>query len=200
MDVSQEILKYIHFNNGFYIECGANDGVCQSNTYILEKQYGWKGILVEPSKNKFLSCVENRSNSNIFVNCALVSTEYKGTTVKGDFDGNLMSSVGGKRRGNVTLIEVPARTLTSILKENKVENVNFFSLDVEGYEYEVLQGLDLDTYKPDYVLIETYIADLGKIIEHMRSFGYISVCNLSNFNKKEHPNWDGTHNDYLFKR
>ena len=34
---------------GFFIEMGAADGVLLSNTHVFEKNYGWKGILVEPS-------------------------------------------------------------------------------------------------------------------------------------------------------
>jgi hypothetical protein len=49
---------------------------------------------------------------------------------------------------------VPARTLTSILDEAGVRKIDFFSLDVEGFELSVLRGLDLDRYRPKYLLIE----------------------------------------------
>ena len=46
------MLKYINYKKGFYIECGANDGVNQSNTWYFEKTK-WKGILIEPVNEVF---------------------------------------------------------------------------------------------------------------------------------------------------
>ena len=48
---------------GFYVELGANDGVSQSNTYILQKQFKWKGVLIEPSPIKYIECLRNRDFS-----------------------------------------------------------------------------------------------------------------------------------------
>ena len=36
--------------DGYFVEVGVGDGVQISNTYLLEKQFGWNGLLVEPSK------------------------------------------------------------------------------------------------------------------------------------------------------
>ena len=52
--LDKKMLDYINFSNGFFIECGANDGVNQSNTWYFEKYLNWHGILIEPLKNKFI--------------------------------------------------------------------------------------------------------------------------------------------------
>jgi hypothetical protein len=44
------IRRYVNFDNGFIIDCGANDGITNSNSYYLEKKRNWKCLLVEPSK------------------------------------------------------------------------------------------------------------------------------------------------------
>src|SRR4051795_6632212 len=38
---------YLDADAGFFVEAGANDGYDQSNTYHLERQRGWSGLLVE---------------------------------------------------------------------------------------------------------------------------------------------------------
>ena len=92
-----------------------------------------------------------------------------------------------------------ARTLTSILDECKVDRIDFFSLDVEGYELNVLKGLDMKKYRPFFILIEIYEKDKEEIMNYMTDNEYDLICNLSDFNLQNNPYWDGTHNDYLFK-
>jgi FkbM family methyltransferase len=200
MTVSEKIFETLYFNDGFFIECGANDGITQSNTYLLEKLKNWNGILVEPSKNKFVECQTNRSTKNIFYNCALVSNDFKEEFIEGDFDGNLMSSINGRRLNRKNLELVPTLTLNYILEKHKIEKIDFFSLDVEGYELEVLKGIDFKKFKPSYILIEIYNHLFEPITNFLKNENYILVQNVSNFNKIDYPNWDGSHNDYLFKQ
>ena len=47
--------KYLNYNNGFFIEIGANDGIEQSNTFF-RKRKKLKGILIEPILHKYLDC------------------------------------------------------------------------------------------------------------------------------------------------
>jgi len=55
-NLDEKLLKYLNFNNGFFIEAGANDGVNQSNTLMYEQKYGWSGLLIEPSFIKYEEC------------------------------------------------------------------------------------------------------------------------------------------------
>ena len=198
MGMDLKLKNYLNFQDGFYIEAGANDGVRQSNTKIFEELFGWKGILIEPSISAYHECLINRPES-IVINCALTdSDDIK--SINGDFDGNLMSSIGGIRRGNkYNTIDVLSRTLTSILDEYNINNVDFISLDVEGYELSVLKGFDMNRWKPKYILIEINGDDRTLIEEYLLPFGYINILNVSDFGPHNNPLWDGTHNDYLFE-
>lgn len=129
---------------GFFIELGAHDGLTQSNTAFLEKSRNWTGILIEPSVNNYKKCIINRKNS-IVINCACVSNEYKKEFIEGDFsDDSLMSSINGERRNKNNKCKIKAKTLENILdKHLNYNTIDFLSLDTEGYELNILKGLNL---------------------------------------------------------
>ncbi len=182
-EMDKKLEKYLTHRQGFFIEAGANNGFSQSNTYYLEQLRGWRGILVEGIPELYEQCVLERPRSQVF-NCALVDNEFtdritmKYANLMSIVEGALKSkdadrehiSIGQKVQQNLETyeIQVPARTLTSILDECKVEEIDLFSLDVEGFELNVLKGLDFNKYRPNYMLIEArfkeeideYISDL----------------------------------------
>jgi FkbM family methyltransferase len=199
MDLNRKIFDILNFENGFYVECGANNGYSQSNTIMLERNRNWKGLLIEPSISSFNICKKIRSKRNIFENCVLSSFEDEGKLMSGDFDGDLMSSVGGYRLSRDVNTEIISKTLTTLLKTHNITHVDFFSLDVEGFELNVLKGIDFEYCSPTWIVIEVYTKDLEEIMDFMDKKNYELVGNLTNFNNEEYPNWDGTHNDYLFK-
>lgn len=183
--------------NGVYIELGANDGLTQSNTAFFEFHRGWTGVLIEPSLKAYTECVKNRPNS-ICIHAACVSNEYSEPVINGNFNGDLMSSVNGTRTHSNELNQCKAITIEKILDEANVSAIDFLSLDVEGYEYEVLLGLNLIKYRPRYMLIEVYQKDYATIVSFLEGHHYTLLRNISNYNHHDNPGWDGTHNDYLF--
>jgi FkbM family methyltransferase len=181
-NLDKKLLKYLNFKDGFYIECGANDGVNQSNTWYFEKSLNWKGILIEPNKKIFKNLKNNRSSRNIFKNVALVSEEFKNKEIYLS-DNNLESKLTNINNSNNQKVET--ETLSNILKEHTINKINFFSLDVEGYEEEVLRGCNLNIYDVDYILIET--KNFDRINLMLKSYSYIFEEKFS-------------FHDYLFKK
>ena len=192
------LLEIMNFKNGTFIEVGAYDGVKYSNTKLFEECYNWKGILIEPSEVLFSELCKNRPNSKCF-QCALGSFEENNAYGYGDFDGHPMSSLT-ERIDRPADTKVLIRSLQSILDECNINHVHFFSLDTEGYELNILKGIDFKKTTFDYLLIEIYSHQYDQIVSFLSSKGYYVVKCLSNYNKKSNPSWDGTHNDYLFKR
>lgn len=186
--------SYVDFENGFFIEAGANDGFTQSNTYWLERFRGWHGILIEPLPALFERCKQERPGS-LVVHCALVSTSWRETHVTMRSAG-LMSFVEGvfhqpdaqpaHERSATRLhlfskdeppLKVPARTLNAVLREYPdLPPIDLLSLDVEGGERQVLEGLDFNRHQPGWILIET---DNLEAVRPLLSSHYDLVSQLS---------------------
>jgi FkbM family methyltransferase len=170
--LDRKIEKYLP-RNGVFIEAGANDGLNQSNTLFLARRYGWTGILIEPVPRLHARCVKNRKDS-LCVNAALVSPVESGKTIE-LIDVDLMTQVklsrsfkaseeslkaaekvqGIKRRE----ISITGRTLSEIIEDSPFQTIDLLSLDVEGFEMEVLQGITIESHFPKWILIETSNVD-----------------------------------------
>jgi FkbM family methyltransferase len=148
-----EVLKvFNHKKNGFFIEVGALDGIHLSNTYILEKNYDWKGICIEPVPSKYIELCRNR-------NCNLSDKAvYHTSNMVVNFDVcNLGEQISGisdhidchrdKVDQDKTTIQKTTITLTDLLKEfNAPTYIDYMSLDTEGSELEILKGFDFSKY------------------------------------------------------
>ena len=66
---------------------------------------------------------------------------------------------------------IPTKTLTSVLDEVSPPNIDFMSLDVEGYELKVLQGLNFEKYKPKLIVVECYDNNL-ELVHNLLSTYY----------------------------
>ena len=201
--LDKKMLKYINYNNGTYIEVGANDGILQSNTYFYEKKKNWSGLLIEPIYKKFLQLKKNRSGKNFFANYALVSFNYKKKKIFLEYSDLMTTTISKKNEidinNNITtgkkhlniyekekIFSAKTTTLNSLLKKNNMpEVIDFFSLDVEGYELEVLKGINFNIYKFRYILVEC-INNSKKIKNFLQINNYKFVEKLSDI-------------DYLFR-
>jgi FkbM family methyltransferase len=186
--LDRKMLKYINYENGFFIECGANDGVDQSNTWHYEKYLNWKGILIEPLPNKFFELRRNRDINNHYFNVALVDNKFKEEIVE-LIDTGLTSTfkiLNNKDHSLNPSIHAKVKTLTKVLEEsNSPKEIDFFSLDVEGAESVVLEGINFEKYTFKYLLIET--ENFDKINKYLQEKRYIFLEKLS-------------HHDFLFSK
>jgi FkbM family methyltransferase len=180
------IEKYLNYDNGFFIEVGGNDGLTQSNTAHLEFFKNWTGILVEPISEKFDRMKINRTNSFCFNECL---SDVDDQIVE-FYDVNLMSMVKSSRKTSENdehwltegekcqnikrkKYELKTKRLDTLLKKVNHNKIDFFSLDVEGYELSVLKGLNINENRPKYILIECTHKD--EIFDFMEKNGYQNI-------------------------
>ena len=144
---------YKYKNNGFYVEIGASDGINLSNTYLLEKNYNWKGICVEPIPNNFKLLCENRKKSF----CCKYAVYNKSNMdvifdIANNFDllsgiSNDINKDNGIIHENKTQIIVKTITFNDLLeKYNAPLFIDYLSLDTEGSEFEILKSVNLKKY------------------------------------------------------
>ena len=194
--LDKKMEAYLGYDNGYFVELGANDGVSQSNTLYYERHRGWKGLLVEPAPHNYLQCRANRSPANSIQCAACVSFGYTGEFVRIAYS-NLMSTPLGlatdiadprahAQSGRAFLGQsedvfeygAVARTLNDLLGvAGAPALIDFLSLDVEGAELEVLQGVDHDAYRFKYILVEC--RDFQRMQTYLTTVDYVFVEKLS---------------------
>ena len=173
-------------NDGFFVEVGANEANApESQTYHLELA-GWNGILIEPIPELASQASQTRPNSKIY-QVACTSPEKQGDVeflipieedqlVTGH--ASLWANLDEHNYKNFKKIPVKAITLSSILLAEKVTDFEFLSIDVEGAELEVLQGIDFSIHRPKLILLEDKHLYLAKH-RYLKKMGYKIVQRLN---------------------
>tara|TARA_B110000858_G_C17751595_1_gene449954 strand:- start:66 stop:788 length:723 start_codon:yes stop_codon:yes gene_type:complete len=175
--------------DGFYVELGANDGVRFSNSYYFEVNKGWKGVLIEPAPNLYVTCKKKRGANNVVFCNACVPFDYKEEFVRmkycdsmtisdnldldiGDHDKFVESGEQFLNEGESPFIfGAKSATLNSLLKEAKAPAlIDFLTLDVEGASLEVLKGVDFSKYNFRYMVIEC--KGIDKMNAYLVQFNY----------------------------
>jgi len=150
---------------GFYVDVGANHPDKLSLTRIFYDQ-GWRGINIEPNKQLYNLIEKSRpKDTNLNIGAADESGEL---TLREYPDGDGLSTFSKDaqqeyakdssayrdytRRYKDYVVKV--QPLAEIFKEHDVKNINFMNIDVEGFEYEVINGNNWEKYRPQVLCIE----------------------------------------------
>lgn len=156
-----------HIVNGFYVDVGANDPVNDSVTMVFYKNH-WRGINIEPIHDFYSQlCNERPYDINLEVaagseECDTFIYEIPNTGLS-----TLETSTALQQESNGwKIVKQPVHILplNSILEEYAPPSIHFIKIDVEGYEQKVIDGLDLQKWRPWIILIESNkpgSADIG---------------------------------------
>jgi len=147
-----------HVKHGFYIDVGANDPVEHSVTKAFYER-GWRGISIEPLPSFHQAFEEQRPHD---VNLAIAAgatdgelTLYDVPAVRGWASPEASVAEMHRAEGHeVAEITVPVRTLASVCAEHVQGEIHFLKVDVEGFEGEVLRGMDFARWRPWVLVIE----------------------------------------------
>ena len=170
---------------GFYVDVGGYDPDYDSVTKLFYLR-GWHGINIEPQPSGYALFQKKRTrDTNLNIG---ISNKDSNLTLRTYTSGGLstfsenVKHAYEKDPDNDTRdfkeITVAVKTLSEVFQENKVDHIHFMKVDVEGYEYEVLEGNDWEKYRPEVLCIE------ANHIEHdwkpiLKTAGYEFVFNDS---------------------
>jgi FkbM family methyltransferase len=140
---------------GYFVELGAFHPFLLSQTWTLE-QRGWDGLLIEPIPAHAENLRRNRRARVFQVACG--SPQQHGLIQKISVRGDLSSFCVDQ----CASIDVRVLTLDSILEEAHAQRIDFLSVDVEGFELDVLQGFSFERYRPGLILLEDFAQNLDK--------------------------------------
>ena len=199
--LDRKLLPHIgDIKDGIFIEAGANDGINQSNTWHLERRLGWRGLLVEPVPEIADLCRRFRTSR---VECtALGDFAQEGSKVTMHFGGLMTAAEGaevshmrdGDARSHAQIgvgwtgatsysFESKVVTLSTLIDRAALPKVDLLSLDVEGFEVNVLNGIDFTRHAIRYILVETSnVAAVRQVLD-------------AHYDLIEQP----SHHDYLFR-
>lgn len=136
--------------NGFFVDFGATNGMELNNTYLLEKEYEWTGIVAEPSKVWQNSL---RINRTCFIDNRCVWSNSGELLLFNETENAILSSINSfsdidflsEQRINKARYEIPTVSLEDLLKTyNAPYEIDYLSIDTEGSELDILQVFDFN--------------------------------------------------------
>lgn len=167
---------------GFFVEFGATDGVTLSNSYLLEGEFGWDGILAEPARGWLVALRRNRS-------CAIDSrcvwsrsgemlpfneTSVGELSTVDAFSGLDLHSQS-RRDGQIYEVETVS-LLDLLVQYSAPEVIDYLSIDTEGSELEILDSFDFSRFSFRVITVEhNFTPQRSKIKKVLERNGYRRV-------------------------
>jgi FkbM family methyltransferase len=151
--------------NKFFIEIGGGDPIISSNSYLLQKGYGWKGIIVEPNP-KFIDlilsercqdgdvelypfAIAEKEGTSDFLPIGLIGTLPE--CIDGDFHGKQRRQLLSEQK----LIKIEKKSPKTFVEEVvNGRKIDFLSVDTEGSEWEIIKNWPFEACKPHAICVE----------------------------------------------
>ncbi len=165
--------------SGFYVDIGANDPNKFSNTLRFCRR-GWSGINVEPNPVKFReisACRPRDTNLNVGIGPAPAILPFYviDPDTLSTFDRKVADIAVKDGFRLAETIDVQVIKMEDLITEHaKGRPIDFMSIDVEGFEMQVLSSNDWKRYRPRFVMLEVNRAE-QEIDTFMTEVGYIDV-------------------------
>ena len=185
--------KLAYKRGGTYVEFGAGDGLTNSNTAVLEFEYGWNGILAEPCEGVRAKLAHNRVR-NIVKHCCIGNYECDVMFVESEIseisavDSYVHSDHLADARISTTKppYKVHCITLMQLLDELGRTNIDYLSIDTEGGEHDILEAFadsgGFEKYNISLITVEhNFTANRDKIFKLLTLCDYRKQLGVNTF-------------------
>ena len=147
--------------NGIYLDVGAYHPLDGNNTYLLYKKKNWHGINIDVNPLS-IELFQKARKFDVNINTA-VSNKKGFVTLYFRKKINMLNTLSKKiaeihfRNGFKEKI-IESNTLNNILDQTRYKNkkIDFFNLDVEGHELDILESLNFKKYQPTLICVEIH--------------------------------------------
>ncbi len=166
---------------GFFVEFGATNGVLLSNTFLLEKEFGWDGICAEPNPGFFEKLQQNRL-CTVSDQCIGPRSGEIVEFVFADVYGGMVRDInkdyhGDKRKSYSETGETKYLTTISLhdflLEHNAPTTIDYLSIDTEGSEVDILEAFPFESWNIRNVTVEHNFTESREAIRKIfDSHGY----------------------------
>jgi FkbM family methyltransferase len=165
---------------GYFVEFGATNGIDLSNTYLLETEFFWTGILAEPARVWGKKLKANRPNTSIETLCVWKdsnsSLTFNETSVPELSTVDSFSNKDGHRNTRSAGKKYDVQTISLIdllIKYQAPKYIDYLSIDTEGSEYEILKAFDFNEFNIGVITVEhNYTPQRELIFSLLTSYGY----------------------------
>lgn len=173
------VLAHSDFKSGgYFVEFGATDGVDLNNSYLLEAEFGWSGILAEPARGWYEALCANRK-AVIDTRCVWRSSgeTLEFTEAPRGENSAISSFVKPSRRLRGQRYTVETVSLNDLLDQHGApRDIDYMSVDTEGSEFEILNAFDFRRWTPRLMTIEhNFAPQRDDIFRLLTSKGYRRV-------------------------
>lgn len=168
---------------GFFVEIGGGNGIKDSNTFLLERHFEWRGVMSEPIPEEYVALSKNRSCftlnaavwSNSENNLKFILAKRTGLSTILGFE-NDDHHASSRKKGH-QVINVQTVSLEDLLVMAEAPTViDYLSLDTEGSEWEILKAFDFENWQFRTITVEHNFSQAREaIFELLSSHGYIRV-------------------------
>ena len=145
-------------HHGFYIDVGAFHPFLKSTTNAFYKQ-GWKGINIDISQENIKNFERYRTRDvNICAAVGIDGAEIDFFILEGTTRSTSLHELASKYKSenrNGIHQKFETVSLTKLCELNKVQDIDYVSIDVEGSEKDVLESFDLQKFQPKIIVIES---------------------------------------------
>lgn len=168
---------------GFFVEFGAGDGTELSNTYLLESECGWDGILAEPNP-AYAEQIRASRTARIDSRCVWsesgLSVKLKQAGYLTSMETHVFTDHHAQARMNAPGGWFTAETvsLIDLLEQHDApKRIAFLSIDTEGSEFDILSSFPWNgAYQFRAIAVEhNYAENRSRVSDLLLSHGYIQV-------------------------